>query len=655
VDPQQRFVFNGVDATTGDYLLPPLDAEEVSRLARGQHLDGEHLDELRWRHSRATEATFGLAEGSDPRDLAQAGWGVVGAFDLDDGILDALRPLLDHRRQQATARHEGRYRELVRELGYRPGETKTQFLARHGVGPGPVDPDRMPYYLMIVGEPDAIPYVFQYQLDVQFAVGRICFDSLEGYARYAEGLVAAESAREPPRANDAVFFAPVNAGDRATGLSATELVAPLGDRMATDHPDWSVTTIVGDAARKSALLDLVGGSRTPALLFTASHGAGFPPGHPAQRAHQGGLVCQDWEGPGTPLGEDAYLTADDVPSEASLAGSIIFNFACFGAGTPAHDGFGHRDGTVVRPLAPTPFVAALPQRLLSHDRGGAFAVAGHVDRAWGYSFVWPGAGRQTEVFRSCLERLLTGHPIGSAFEYLNDRYAELASDLAVALEDVSYGKRPDHQALATMWTANNDARGFAVLGDPAVRLATTVTRTPPSGRDVLRVPTPDARPRPAPDADVRTRPTTDPPGVVPSASRSTDEELDFGLREGLQRTGDRLVDVVQRLADTLADVMERGAESVAVIEVATYTSHDPAAASYDRATGRFEGARLRALSRASIGGDVQLVVDDAEALDEQVWSCHAAMVEQAQRTRTELVRSAGTVVAGLWDALRPGG
>lgn len=497
------FYFNGVDATAGGHLLAPASPEVVSRRAQGLQLDPRELDELRFWHERATERTFAPAEGRDPCDLAQVGWGVVFAYGCDPAVRDALRELLEHRRRQATAADPGYYREFWAEDGYRPGESKARFLARHGAGPGPVDPERVPYYLLLVGSGREIPFGVQYQLDVQYAVGRLSFETPEEYRRYAAGVVAAET-EGVRRTRDLAFFAPENAGDRPTELSRRELVEPLAERLATDHGDWTVRTAVAGDATKPRLVDLLGGESTPALLFTASHGLGWPDGHPDQPRRQGALVCQEWPGPdsSTPLSGDEYLCADDVTDDARVHGLVAFLFACFGAGTPEWDDFSHRAGGAERDrLAPGPLMSALPRRLLAHPRGGALAVAGHVDRAWGYSFSWPGAGRQTEVYRSCLARLLRGHPIGSAFDYVNLRYAELSSDLSSALEEVRYGRRADHLLLSTMWTANNDARGFVVLGDPAVRLfPPPEARTAGGGAAAARLREPTADPAAAVEA-----------------------------------------------------------------------------------------------------------------------------------------------------------
>jgi hypothetical protein len=468
--------FNGINGASGDYLLPPLSADLVSRVATGEQLDQEEVGELRARYATLTGAFLGVIEGIDPNNLAESGWGIVFAPGAEPAVRDALKPLVEYRREQASAVNQRRFREFVDADAYRPGESSRDFMIRNGAAPGqPANPDKMPYYLLLVGDPETIPYRVQYQLDVTYAVGRVSFDTPEDYARYAQAVVESETG--PVRPPKAAFFGVRNPDDKATALSADHLVTPLSTALGRKFAAWSFQTVTGDQATKAALGSLVGGQETPTLLFSASHGVGFPNGDPRQLPHQGSPLCQDWPGPfqwRQAIPPDFYFSADDVSGDANVSGLVAFLFACYGAGTPMTDDFAQEALGASPSIAPHAFVGRLPQRLLGHPKGGALAVVGHVERAWGYSFTWPRAGEQLDVFESTMSSVMKGVPLGAAIEYFNDRYAVLTTELEDEKENIRYGATPDPMGISGLWTAKNDARNYVILGDPAVRLNTAV-------------------------------------------------------------------------------------------------------------------------------------------------------------------------------------
>lgn len=462
---------NGLDGATGEYLLPPMDVHVVAQAIGGEAFARDQLKELLDRRA-AQQPDFGTVYGQDPEDLAQAGWAVVAAERTNPEVIDALGPLLALRSSQAGHR----YQQRTGAQGYRQGESKRDFLRRVGVASAsPANPEKFPYYVLLVGGPEDIPFEFQYQLDVQYAVGRLNFDTPGEYARYAEAVVRAEQPRRGDRprrhASDVALFGPTSRADRATKLSAEQLVEPLAAEL---RPARRADLVVGQEACKERLLERLCGNRTPSLLFTASHGVAFPRDDPRQSSAQGALLCADWPGPllwRQNLREDFYVAAADLADDAELTPDVVFAFACYGAGTPSSDDYARLLGVPDVPPADQPFVARLPQRLLAHPRGGTLAFIGHVERAWGCSFLSPGVTDAREVFWCALQALLEGRRVGHAMEFFDDRYATLSAELHDNVNSArDFGRMLDDLTVTGLWTENNDARSYIVLGDPAVRL-----------------------------------------------------------------------------------------------------------------------------------------------------------------------------------------
>jgi hypothetical protein len=471
---EPRIVLNGMNALTGEYLVAPMSLAEAAARARGTPPSAEQAGWLRKLVQRLAGRFFGLPMDVDPTDLSQTGWAVVFTPDTPDAVRKALQPLIDLRaRQVPPDRHK--------VLEYKPGESREAWLGKYGAHGADVVPTRVPYYVLLVGGPEAIPFDFQYLLDIDYAVGRLALDRPEDYGRYARSVVAYETGSRVANGKEVVYWGTRHDGDAATRLSADDLVRPLYEGLPAAAGNEVVPAIAGklkfrsrslrgEEATKANLLEVLHSRQQapPSFLFTASHGmGGWPKGDARQRPGQGALLCQDWPGFGR-IKPDHYLTAAEVEPDARLQGLVAFVFACYGAGTPRYDPFlkDLAGGSVE--LTEAPFVSALAQRLLA---GGALAVIGHVERAWGYSIQPPGVGPQLQPFRNLIGRVLAGEPVGHSTMDFSQRYATYSTELLSKLDpSLPEARRPTDGELAWAWIERNDAQNYLVLGDPAVRL-----------------------------------------------------------------------------------------------------------------------------------------------------------------------------------------
>lgn len=465
-----QLVFNGINGSDGAYLTQPLAPGQFAEQLVGAGPPPGDLDALKAR-DRMSRKCLGLPFGVDAQALNEAGWAVVFPRAVDPEIREALAPLLALRAQEAGVL----YREFFAQDGYLEHDTARAWLARapRGKSPGPVIPGKVPYYLLLVASPEQVPFRFQYELSVNYAVGRIHFETVEGYRNYARSVVSASTAQRcaSPRA---LLFGTRNKADAATQMSADLLMTPLARHMSEQCPqDWQVEQCIGESATKASLLQALSAQKPPSLIFTASHGMGFPAGDERQRGQQGALLCQDWPGPLQHRGAIPpafYLGAEDLADDCCLSGSILMHFACYGAGTPHCDNFS-QIAQPPRDIASAPFLAALPMRALSLPAGGALACVGHVERAWSYSFNWPGCEAELVTFQSTLLALMKGRRVGLAMEHFSMRQAELAVALNGELEMLRFPTyQRDDLMLGDLWTAANDARNYLIIGDPAVQL-----------------------------------------------------------------------------------------------------------------------------------------------------------------------------------------
>jgi hypothetical protein len=459
-----------VNALTGT-AVPPVPLENLS----GVRADLPGADQ-RIANSTHLGTDYSV---DDPNDLTQAGWAILFASDADPAIQVQLQPLIDLRKSQVQ--DDKLFQIFLGNRGVGPGQTAASWAQQRGVSlTAPVDPYQggVPFYLLIVGSPERIPFEFQAMMKMEWAVGRLHFDNMDDYGRYAQAVVQYESKTYTPiQRKSAAVWITRNYGDPATAMLCGALSE---DFLATNNllgarRQFTTQPFVNDKATKAQLIEILRGNvpgGPPAVIFTGSHGCDYSGADVVtQTKMQGCLLTQDWM-PGNPANSTNQFCADDVPADAQLLGTMGFLFACFSGGCPTVNGYYfNKDGSPIT-IAPTPTVSRLPQTLLSR---GMLAVIAHVDLAFPYAFQDVAGTPQVQAVRTPLELLMSGKRAGLAADSLSLMWSSRSSQLdsmraAAPGTAANAAPTPAAAAVAQMTIARDDAKNYIVLGDPAAQL-----------------------------------------------------------------------------------------------------------------------------------------------------------------------------------------
>ena len=476
-----RIFSNGINPLTKQLLIDPIDAEQFGMFGYYNTLQmSNDLFNISNITNTATSLRFNISTSLNEKefmitspnlnDPKEVGWTfLVHSQDpnLSD-IIEIIQPLAKLRNMEDTKS----------PLLYN-GETENEWFdwKQNNYDSLQLRGKKIPQYILIVGNPTLIPFKFQSMLDSAAYVGRIDFDLKEEIISYIEKVVNHET--NPINVSNEVIMMGTNNGiNDPTYYSANYLVKPIAEYVSSKF-GFKTNVILSDDATKINLVKTLK-KTNPAFIFTATHGAGFP-GETllTQKKLNGGIYCHD-EGNSSNI-DDVLLTSYDIPEEPFLEGSVFFQFACFGYGTPKMSDFEHWQYGKSTFNSDEEFVADLPKKLLSHQRG-PIAYIGHVDKAWLHGFDDPTKSdeiiekwnNRITPFITCCESILSMEPIGRSLTELNKRYDTINAILTNIIDQAKKNRiglsTNFYSRLTDLFITRSDAQNYMVFGDPAVNV-----------------------------------------------------------------------------------------------------------------------------------------------------------------------------------------
>lgn len=458
---------NGINYSTGKPLLPPIDRTTFAKKIQQSLV--KYDEEVRELASTSTRSrTFKsvirhkIIDLGDPKS---SGWTyLINENDPDRSeIIKILKPLAEHRGMSDPKAplmfNDGRQWQDWLQENYHS-------LVLRG--------KKAPHYVLIVGDPDMVPFLFQSMLDCAASVGRVAFDKLEDLQIYINKIINIEKTGKS-NLKEAFVFAPDYGVQDVTYFTHKFMAKPLAKYL-QDELSVNVKTLLGNQATKQNLVHSLR-TNSPALVYTAGHGLVAPDSSLSeQKKINGGICCQEAD---TSI-QDWVFTADDVPDdqESFLEGSVFFQFACYGYGTPAESDYEHWFNELAFNSSED-FISALPKRLLAHPKGPV-AYIGHLDTAFLDAFDDPNPNPfatkwhvRMSPFVYAVKTLLGEYnPVGIAMEDMNKRYNTCNSLLSSCLDMQKRHPRnweDFYDEITNIFILRSDAQNYMVFGDPAVR------------------------------------------------------------------------------------------------------------------------------------------------------------------------------------------